>query len=106
MQKICEFATEFLKDKFKIFGRNVAKRLPNMDIIRAVEHQAEISILLSKVAKRLPNMDIIRAVEHQAEISILLSKARIQDIKDKKNVNGTQISRLQQGFKILKTRKT
>ncbi|KAK9729498.1 hypothetical protein QE152_g15890 [Popillia japonica] len=40
-------------------------------------------------------MNIIRAVEYQAEIGILLSKARMQDIKDRQNVNGTQKSQLQ-----------
>ncbi|KAK9737677.1 Alcohol dehydrogenase transcription factor Myb/SANT-like [Popillia japonica] len=75
-QKICESATESLKDdEFEIFGRYVANQLRNMNIIRAVENQAEISTLLSK--------------------GTLLSKARIQDIEDKQNVNGNQISQFQ-----------
>ncbi|KAK9755043.1 hypothetical protein QE152_g764 [Popillia japonica] len=48
LQKICESATESLKDEFETFGSYVANQLRNMNIIRAVENQAEISTLLSK----------------------------------------------------------
>lgn len=71
LRNICETAKEdFKEDEFDIYGKYVANQLRNLNIIRAMEAQTQITTLLSN--------------------------ARIEDIKEKENKNGNPISPRQQ----------
>ncbi|KAK9687006.1 hypothetical protein QE152_g36776 [Popillia japonica] len=85
LQKICESATEFLEDELEIFDRYVAKQLRNMNIIRAVENQVEIGILLSKarIQEKRHERDAISKQFEEEITDKLTTKPHKEEIEEK-----------------------